>query len=318
MIIAATLVASVAANALTIALKDLRGLDPSSSSPIFLSFNTASGGSSTLQIASPTSLVISSGSLMGQSGATGPFRLWLVIFSDGSLGAICCSAANRLFKLDEAAVHSAVAEGGAGAADSAFVIYATGTITNLAMRIIGFLTWNTGLAAAGTWDALPDVVQIYDSAIAKPGEIVQSTTTAGAGTGSVSVTTPYDDTPPQVTTESTVLFTSSIVPSSPANWLEHDIDMQLSAAVAPTTAIVSLFRDSNVSAELTFAEHFPTSDVFHKLTGYGISRVTDLVGAYSLGLGSSDGSTIRYNQVAAGRKFAGTMFSAYRITERMG
>ena len=79
------LAASIAGNALTIAVKDASGSDPSSTSPVAIDFRNvtlATGTPSTLSVTAATSLVISSGSTHGVVG-TEPFRLWIVGFNDG-------------------------------------------------------------------------------------------------------------------------------------------------------------------------------------------------------------------------------------------
>ena len=64
---------------------------------------------------------------MGIASATA-VRIWIVGFNDGGtfrLGAINCAAATQIFALPEG-IASATAEGGAGGADSAGIVYAGG------------------------------------------------------------------------------------------------------------------------------------------------------------------------------------------------
>lgn len=59
--------------------------------------------------------------------------------------------------LSETGVISTTAEGGAGAADSASVIYSTTARTSVAYRIIGYI--ESTQATAGTWATAPSTIQ---------------------------------------------------------------------------------------------------------------------------------------------------------------
>lgn len=174
-----TLVPSVGASALTIAIKTLAGANPSSSDPVTILFRNATaatGDYTAIVLTAATSLVISSGSTMGASSATA-FRLWIVGFNDAGtfrLGAINCRSSTNIYPLEESALKSSTAEGGAGAADSACVIYTGTAVTTKPMCILGFMTWDSGLTAAGTWDATPSTTQLFSPGVYKPGDAVQS------------------------------------------------------------------------------------------------------------------------------------------------
>ena len=60
-------------------------------------------------------------------------------------------------QLDETNLISTTAEGGAGAADSANVIYSTTARTSVAYRVIGFI--DSTQATAGTWATAPSTIQ---------------------------------------------------------------------------------------------------------------------------------------------------------------
>ena len=98
-----TLVPSVAANALTIAIKTLAGNDPSAADPVHVvlrNATAATGNYVVLAITAATSLVISSGSTLGAASNT-PFRVWIVGFNDAGtfrLGAQVCTIANRMHR----------------------------------------------------------------------------------------------------------------------------------------------------------------------------------------------------------------------------
>jgi hypothetical protein len=174
-----TLVASVASNALTITVKTLAGSDPSASDPVHVCFRNvtaATGNFAVVTLTAATSLVISSGSTMGAANAT-PFRLWIVGFNDGGtfrLGAIKCAAAGRIHPLQDDVLASSTAEGGAGAADSAGVIYTGTAVSAKACRILAYMEWSSGLTTAGTWAIVPTKIQLFGAGIRLPGETVQT------------------------------------------------------------------------------------------------------------------------------------------------
>jgi hypothetical protein len=197
---------SAAASALTIALKDRAGNDPTAGSPVSVAFRNASaatGDFSIVSAVSALSLVLSSGSTLGTANNTA-FRAWVVLFNDGGtlrLGIVNCLTSTGIFPLDEAALKSSTAEGGAGAADSAGVIYTGTAVTSKAYRIMGYIQYNSGLATAGTWSSGPDVIQLFGPGIKRPGDLVNYTYTEVAGfTAATGITQiPLDNSIPQNT-----------------------------------------------------------------------------------------------------------------------
>lgn len=168
---------SVASNALTVSLKGWDGNNPSSTNSVNLPFRSATAATGTMtnvSITAATSVVISSGSTLGCTSGEG-FRLWIVAINNAGtvgLGVIKTASGTSIHGLRDNVLEDAVAEGGAGAADSAQVIYATATHTDDPMRVLGYMDWESGLTTAGTWDATPDVIQIWHPGVPLPGEIV--------------------------------------------------------------------------------------------------------------------------------------------------
>lgn len=144
-----SLAASVGSNALTIALKDKAGADPSSSSYVTAAFRSStltSGVYNTRTVTGALSLVISSGSTLGHASATAePIYVYLL----DNAGTVELAASTRL--LDTGTVHSTTAEGGAGAADSRTAIYSTTARSSVPIRLIGRLA--STQTTAGTWAA---------------------------------------------------------------------------------------------------------------------------------------------------------------------
>lgn len=146
----------VAANALTIALKTLAGTDPSASDPVWVRVRDTALTSDTagwLKITSALSLVISPGSSLGTTNNV-PFRIWAVIFNDGGtarIGAINCVSSGNIFPLAAWQVATSFAEGGAGGADDPHKFYTGTAVAAKPYAIISWATWESGLAAVGTW-----------------------------------------------------------------------------------------------------------------------------------------------------------------------
>jgi hypothetical protein len=141
--------ASVAANALTI-----------SASALTLDFRSTTLGSGTVTTVTgtPSSLVISSGSTLGTVSAT---QSRIVVIALNNAGTIELAAVNISggTQLDETNLISTTAEGGAGAADSASVVYSTTARTSVAYRVIGYI--ESTQATAGTWATAPSTIQGY-------------------------------------------------------------------------------------------------------------------------------------------------------------
>lgn len=157
-----SIVASVAANALTISIKGFDGNDPSSSNVVSIPFRSvtpSSGDIEVLTITSATSFVVSSGSTLGTTNAV-PASLVVVGFNDAGtfrLGII--NPANGKLVLD--GIGSSTAEGGAGSADSAGVFYTSTAVSAKSYAVVGNIQITQ--AVAGTWVTAPSSVQTSDS-----------------------------------------------------------------------------------------------------------------------------------------------------------
>jgi len=138
---------SVASNALTVALKTKAGNDPSASDPVQISFrsSTASSGSyNTRSIIAATSVVVSSGSTLG---TTDNVAATLYVYALDNAGTVEVAISNYLFP--DNSIQSSTAEGGAGGADSANILYSTTARSNVPVRLIGQI--NITQTTAGTW-----------------------------------------------------------------------------------------------------------------------------------------------------------------------
>lgn len=140
--------ASVASSALTVTLQ-----------PCCIAFRSSTAGSGTvtyLSVPSNISVVISSGSTLGTVGAVAA-RLAVIAINNAGTVELAIANLSGGTNLDETGVINTTAEGAAGAADSATVVYSTSSRTGVAYRLVGFL--NITQATAGTWATAPSTIQ---------------------------------------------------------------------------------------------------------------------------------------------------------------
>lgn len=142
--------ASVASSALTVTLN-----------PCALDFRATpltSGTVNTRTVGSAISVIVSSGSTLGTVSAQ---QSRIVVIALDNAGTIELAVVNISggTNLDETTLISTTAEGGAGAADSATVVYSTTARTSLPFRVVGFI--QSTQTTAGTWATAPSTIQGY-------------------------------------------------------------------------------------------------------------------------------------------------------------
>jgi hypothetical protein len=171
------LATSVASSALTISLKTKANANPSSTDPIRIGFRSStltSGLYNIRSIEAATSLVISSGSTLGQASGQ-PSRLYVYLLDAGSpAGELAVSG--KKFRDDE--LVTTTTEGGAGAADSRTVMYSTTARAGVPCKLIGYID-NTQ-TTAGTWASAGTQIQLMPANIKKPATV--QIFTSGSGT----------------------------------------------------------------------------------------------------------------------------------------
>lgn len=171
---------SAAAGALVINLTCADGSAPSVSNPVVVPFRSTSGPTGTIitqNITGPTTLTVSAGSTLGVPSSTA-FRLWVLCFNDGGtlrIGVVNClshanGVVNAILSLADNLIASSTAEGGAGGADSAQIIYTSTAVTSKPYRILGYIEWAAAGVTAGTWTTTNfSIVQPYHVGIPTPG-----------------------------------------------------------------------------------------------------------------------------------------------------
>lgn len=316
--------ASVGSSALTVAVKGVDGNDPSATNPVFFAFRSptvATGAPVVRAVTAALSLVISSGSTMGFANAT-PGRLWLVAFDDAGtvrLGLVNCLSGTSIFPLI-AGLASSTTEGGAGAADSAHVIYSGTAVSAKSMVILGYLEWNAGLTTAGTWAIVPTKIQVFVPGVPRPGEAIQTLYTSSGAVMTGTTVVPNDDTIPQSSEGFQTFALPSMTPTAACNIIEHQSAYSsVAASAADGFLVCSLFQDSvaaAIASSLTgwagTAGAQGGAAFYHRMLA-GSTAAT----VFKNRVGQSSAATITINGQGSARKFGGALVSYMKATELM-
>lgn len=165
--------ASVATSALTVTLNPC--------SLAFRSSTLTSGSTVTRTVSTAISMTVSSGSTLGTVSAKQSRIVVLAIDNAGTVELAVVNISGGI-QLDETNLVSTTAEGGAGAADSASIVYSTTARTSLAYRVVGYV--ESTQATAGTWATAPSTIQGNGGqALIRPssGSVVRVNTANGYG-----------------------------------------------------------------------------------------------------------------------------------------
>jgi hypothetical protein len=311
---------SISANALTAAVKTYAGTDPSATNPVFAVFRNptiTTAGYYVRSITAALSVVASSGSTLGTVSAQAS-RIRAVLMDNAGTVVLGLynpwnNSTKSLAGLNESLAYSSTAEGGAGAADSAQVIYTTAAQTSKAIREVSYM--DSTQATAGTWaTALTNKVQINGST-PKTGAVLQTVRITDGAVATGTTLIPADDTIPQ-NTEGDQYLSQAITPLSASNLL--NISAQLNAATSVSTyTTVALFQDSAApaiacslsGAAVAVPVNMPLG---HLMVAGTISSTTMKIRA-----GVSAAATLTVNGFASARKFGGIFYSWLDIEEVM-
>jgi hypothetical protein len=272
---------------------------PSAADPVFVVFQSVDFSVPPLIMAltAATTFTLTNGSSLGMVGsATLMSRLWFVGFNDGGtfrLGAINCATTGAgLAGLSEWAIASSTAEGGAGGADTAGVIYTGTAVTDKPMTILGFV--DLELTAPGTWTGLAQLGPYnYRGGMPLPGDVVQRQRTVVTSASNVSGTTvlPVDNTVPQIT-EGIEMITCAIRPKGNANRFRIRANLVLGHTAGGQMG-VALFQDATAGALAGVAERVDTA-------GTGVTIYIEHEMAVNVTAGTSTTFRIRAGCSAAG------------------
>lgn len=246
------LVATVSANALTIALKDTSGNDPSPTNPVFVAFPTDQASGATFsgrQITTALSVTVPNNMALGTFN-NAPFRLWAKIYDDAGtsrIGVENCynSASTQIFPITETGFESTILMAALGLG-LAGVVYTPVAVVTKPYRVLGFFDWNSGLPTAGSWSAGPDKIQMYSGGVL-PGQIVQDALqTIQNLYSTLSGVIPFDATKPQ-SSEGYQIGSRIITPQSPINLILNEAKIPCSYSI-PNTLTIALFKSPAADA----------------------------------------------------------------------
>jgi hypothetical protein len=169
---------AVGSSALTVTLKSADGTSFSATNPGVVNFRSATLTTGTpleRTITSDLTVTVSNGSTLGMTTVTDTY---LYIYLIDNAGTPELAIMNGM--IDDGRVTTSVAEGGAGAADSANVLYSTSGRVSKATRLIGrILAQNT----AGAWGSAPTEVTMlpFDAGNLIEGKLAIGNTAITAG-----------------------------------------------------------------------------------------------------------------------------------------
>lgn len=325
---------TVAGNVLTVAIKTWAGTDPSATDPVYITFRDPTAATGSLvkrKLTAATSIAINDTALLGTVNSVA-FRLWCVAFDDGGtvrLALINCvtTSANAgsgrnvdgIYPLAGWGIASSTLED--NASDSAQVFYSAGAaVASKAYATLGYATWETGLAAAGTWSAAPTRKQLFGMGVPLPGHTIQRARAQSSALMSGTTAWPPDDSIPQIT-EGDQYFSQAVAPSSAANAVEVRSDLYGAFTTANDVMFAGIFKDavSNALATSTGVQN-PNANmhahvhvtVCHLAGGTATTTFRVRSGITTPGTLYVNGSP------TAARYFGGTMASFLEVEEIMG
>jgi hypothetical protein len=174
-----TLVASVAGNALTIAVKTLAGNNPSSSDPVFLLFRDASTGYAVIEQTAALSITVPSGATLGTVNGQAN-RIWVGVFNNG--GAAVLGVYNSLNGTNILCWDETTPANGTGvtaSSTSSQIWYTASTLASQVLRIMGYV--ESTQATAGAWASSASKVQLFGPGVKRPGDVVQEVSNRVSG-----------------------------------------------------------------------------------------------------------------------------------------
>jgi hypothetical protein len=310
-------------NELALFLTTLSGGTPSATDPVYIAFrsSTALAGAPVIRrVEQSTGIIIENTATLGTINGT-PFRIWCVAFDDGGtvrLALIYClltaTTNPNIFPLAGWGIASATQE--SSGSDSAHVFYSDGAaISGKAYTVLGYATWETGLATAGVWNANPTREHLQKVGDPLPGQCIQlqGNMTGAVATGTTAI--PADDSIPQ-SGEGDEYMSQAITPTSAANVIVVSTQAMIANATGDNPTI-ALFQDAVANAlcatgGITGVSLRSTLQLEQKRLASTTSAIT-----FKLRAGYSGGTTT-FNGVAGGRLYGGVAGSYISVTELQG
>jgi hypothetical protein len=324
---------SVSSNILTVAVKTLAGSDPSAADPVYIHFRNVTAGTGSpikRKLTAATSIAINDTATLGTVNSIA-FRIWAVAFDDGGtvrLGVINCvttvagAGAGRdvtaIYPLSGWGIASSTQE--VDGADSAQVFYTDGAaVTSKAYSTLGYATWESGLATAGTWSGVPTREQLWSMTTPLPGQTIQVQRNDTGAYASGTTLIPFDDSIPQIT-EGDQYMTQAVTPTSAANVIDVYWEAHIAMSANQNSAGFALFQDAtaNALAVSMGAANASGSTVFPFIGAKKILASTTSATTFRLRGGGDQAATFGFNGQGGARKYGGVINSFMQAAEIMG
>ena len=307
-----SIAATVGSKALTVALKGEDGNDPSATNPVTIVFRdeTLTTGTPNIRtVTAATSVVLSSGSTLGfTAAAAGRLYVWAI----DNAGTVELALSRTADIFPESNLVSTTAEGGAGAADSAIVMYSTTARTNVACRCIGYIEITTG-ATAGAWDNAPTKIQLMGPGVRRTGDVVQTVTQNVSAAITCATATPLDNTKPQIT-EGDQVISQAFAQTSAINRVIAEFSA-FGCGSSGQRATAALFMNSVADAvQAVAASSTGTTDNVSLHLRWVSPPGTALITTIQVRCGANSGA-FNFNQTDGGAVFNGVAGSGLTITE---
>ena len=305
---------TVAANALTIALKTDGGADPSDADPVFVAMPNAVGGWTVFKITAAMSLVLSSGSTLGTISAQA-HRIYFGLADDAATLRLWAynpwfdsATVPSLVGIVDGQTYSSTAEGGAGAADSSQVLYSATAFTAKIVRALGY--FESTQAAAGTWVASPSRVSVLKPGDKRTSDRVQLVEDIDGALATTTTVMPFDNTTPQ-NTEGAEFLQATIIPVAAIDILVVTVTANIVRGAG--TIVGALFLDSAANA---LVSHYRNGDHFTPPLTTTMLAGTITATTFKYRAGPGDAGTITFNgDTASSAVLNGTAKSRLRIEE---
>ncbi len=318
------LLATVGSNLLTVAVKGADGNDPSATNPVLVPIRDATavnGNPVLLSITAALSInTNTTGATLGSSNSTA-FRFWVGVFNNAGTPVLAlrnCFASGSLYPLDDRNTQSSTAMSGTATAAGIWYTPNGTTLANKAVAVLGYVEYNaTGLATAGTYNVAPQFVQLAGPNTPRPGYEIQRAYNFTGAVASGTTAMPNDDTIPQ-SAEGDQYMAQAITPTSAANVLEiRHVGNYAAGAVAYLS--VALFQDSAADAlAASYSQPVGVANSAWLMALEWVMRAqTASASTFKIRAGSTGGSTITFNGLAAGRKLGGSLASFLSVKEIM-
>lgn len=303
--------ATVAAKALTIALKGVDGNDCSASNIATIAFRSATltdGKPVFRTVTGALSVVLASGGTLG-FGAAEAGRLYVWAIDNAGTVELALSRTADIFPEGNLVTTVAI---GAGS-DLATAMYSTTQRTNLACRCIGYIEITTG-AVAGEWDNAPTKIQVMGPGVKRTGDVVQipRNPTGAVATGTTNM--PSDDTIPQIT-EGDQYMSQAIIPTSAINFLYITVNI-FGGNTTQDVSTVALFQDATAGALAAQAWYQNAGGILSSITlKHRMIAGTIVSTTFTVRAGRHSSGTFTFNGWSSGRLYGGVAVSSIEVME---